>query len=110
MGGAMSRRKGANAEREIVQILRAHGFDAQRTAVLQAAVGSTDPDVRFSVEGFFIEAKRQERVEIDKWCAQAELASKPTDTPCVVWRRSRQPWRVALPLDDFLDLVKQAGL
>lgn len=107
--GAMQRRKGATAEREIVALLKDRGLKAQRTAPLQAAGDVTDADV-IGVEGCHLEIKRQERVQIDAWCAQAELASSPTDTPCVVWRRSRQPWRVALPLDDFLDLVKAANL
>lgn len=107
--GAMQRRKGAVAELEIVRLLKDRGLKAQRTAPLQAAGGVNDADV-LGVEGHHIEVKRQERVCIDAWCAQAELAAKPTDTPCVVWRRSRQPWRVALPLEDFLDLVARASL
>lgn len=92
-----------------MQILQDHGFRAQRTAPLQAAQGSLDADV-IGVEGHALEIKRCERVEIDKWCAQIETASKPTDVPCVVWRRSRQPWRIALPFEDFLALVKAANL
>lgn len=110
MGGAMARRKGAVAEREIVQILRDHGFQSRRTASMQAQIGAPEADVTFNVEGFHLEVKRQETVAIDKWCAQAAIAAKPTDTPCVIWRKSRQPWRVALPLDDFLELVRRASL
>jgi Holliday junction resolvase len=109
MGGAMSRRKGKVGELEVCALLRDHGLKAQRTAPLQAAGGVNDADI-IGVDGFHLEIKRAEAVSIDKWCAQAELAAKPTDTPCVVWRRSRQPWRVALSLNDFLDLVKQASL
>lgn len=105
----MSRTKGANAEREVVSIARDHGLQAQRTAPLQAAQGHTDADVALNVDGFHLEVRRRERVLIDAWCAQTELASG-TDVPCVVWRKSRQPWRVALPLADFLDLVRRASL
>lgn len=107
--GAMQRRKGAVAEREVVNLLKERGLEAQRTAPLQAAGGTTDADV-LGVEGCHLEVKRCERVEIDKWCAQVELAARPTDVPCVVWRRSNQKWRVAMPFDDFLDLVKAANL
>jgi len=108
--GAMQRRKGAAGEREVVAALKGRGLRAQRTAPLQAGRdGSNDADV-IGVEGCHLEIKRQERVQIDAWCAQAELAAKPTDVPCVVWRRSREKWRVALPLDDFLDLVERASL
>lgn len=105
---SMSRHKGAAAEREVVSILRDHGLKAQRTAPLQSARDSSDADV-IGVEGCHLEIKRQERVQIDAWCAQAERDAG-TLTPCVVWRRSRQPWRVALPLEDFLALVKAASL
>lgn len=107
--GAMSRRKGAVGEREVVALLAERGLKAQRTAPLQAAGGTSDADV-IGVEGCHLEVKRCERVQIDSWCAQAELAAKPTDVPCVVWRRSREKWRVALPLQDFLDLVERASL
>jgi Holliday junction resolvase len=106
---ALSRRKGAVAEREIVTLLKDKGLKAQRTAPLQAAQGSSDPDV-IGLPGVHLEVKRCERVEIDRWCAQAELAAKPTDIPAVTWRRTRQEWRVAMPLEDFLDLVARAAL
>lgn len=107
--GAMQRRKGADAEREIVLLLKEKGIRAQRTAPLQSAKGSNDPDV-LGLPGVHLEVKRCERIEIDRWCAQAELAAKPTDIPAVAWRRTRQDWRVAIPLDDFLDLVARAAL
>ncbi len=106
--GALSRTKGAEAEREICRLLNDAGLPAQRTAPLQAWGGSRDADV-IGIPGVFLEIKRQERIEIDKWCAQAELASS-VDVPVVAWRRSRQPWRCALPLEDFLTLVKRASL
>lgn len=106
----MSRRKGKVGELEVAQVMRDHGFQARRTAPMQAQQGAPEADVALSVEGMFVEVKRCERVEIDKWCAQAELASPHSSTPCVVWRRSRQPWRVALPLDEFLLLLRRASL
>lgn len=106
---AMSRRKGKTGELEVVNLLKERGLKAQRTAPLQAAGGTTDADV-IGVEGMHLEVKRCERVEIDKWCAQVELAAHPSQVPCVVWRRSNQKWRVAMPFDDFLDLVRAASL
>lgn len=102
-----SRKKGKVGELEAVALLREFGFDAQRTSPLQAAGGTTDADVK-GIDGVHLEVKRCERVEIDKWCAQAELATSPGDVPAVAWRRSRQRWRVALPLTDFLRLVRRA--
>ena len=106
--GRSERQKGASGEREIVNLLKGRGLKAQRTAPLQASRDSSDADV-LGVEGMWLEIKRRERVSIDAWCTEAEAACPASSTPCVVWRRSRQPWRVALSLDDFLDLVEAAS-
>lgn len=101
----MQRRKGASAEREVVRLLRKHGFRAERTAPLQSGkvVDSSAPDVT-CVQGQHWEVKRQEIIKIEAWCRQAE-ADCGESIPVVVWRRSNQPWRVTLPLEDYLDLL-----
>jgi Holliday junction resolvase len=104
----MERRKGASAEREIVRLLRKHGITAaRRTAPLQSAhaqaLGIRGADVD-GLPGLHLEVKRQERILIEAWCRQAE-ADAGENVPVVVWRRSRQPWRVTLPLDAFLELI-----
>lgn len=107
--GAMQRRKGANAEREVVKLLRQRGFKAQRTAQLQSGkvVDSTAPDVT-CVPGVHLEVKRQERILVEEWCRQAE-GDCGENVPVVVWRRSAQPWRVTLPLSDYLDLLAKGS-
>ena len=101
----MQRRKGASAEREVVRLLRKRGFRAERTAPLQSGkvVDSSAPDVT-CVPGVHLEVKRQETIKIEAWCRQAE-ADCGENVPVVVWRRSNQPWRVTLPLEDYLDLL-----
>lgn len=105
----MQRRKGAVAEREIAGILRSRGHDARRTGQAQSQNEAPDADVTCSLEGHHIESKRQERIEIEKWCKQAEDDAADGDVPVVVWRRSRQPWRVTLALDAYLDLYEKAN-
>src|SRR4051812_26882968 len=111
--GAMQRRKGATAEREIVAILRGRGMKAQRTAPLQTAAvagllpgGISSADVTCDgLPGVHLEVKRAETIKIEAWCRQAEGDAKEGGSvPVVVWRRSGQPWRVTLPLEDFLDM------
>lgn len=102
---AMQRRKGANGEREIARILRAHGFSGQRTALLQTHGVAGAADVT-GLPGIHIEVKRAEALRIEQWCRQAE-AECGEKVPVVMWRRSRQPWRVTLPLADFLDMQRR---
>ena len=89
-----SRRKGADGEREVRDILIDHGFEARRD-------GRLDDDLDHNLEGFHLEVKRRERYEIDSWISQAEGDCNGR-IPVVVFRKSREPWRVILRLDDFL--------
>ena len=102
VSGRRSRNKGANAERELCNILKAHGIQAQRTAPLQAGRESTDADV-LAFDGIFLEVKRHEALRMEEWCKEAESQAGER-VPVVAWRRNNQSWRVSLPLDDFVDL------
>jgi Holliday junction resolvase len=104
----MQRVKGAVGEREVAGILRDHGFNGRRTAPLQTNKANPEADVA-GIPGHHLEIKRQERISIEAWCQQAEADAPEGVKPVVVFRRSRQPWRVTLKLDDFLELVKEAG-
>lgn len=106
MSGKMARNKGARGEREVAEIL-----EGRRTGQMQSQNGSTEADVEAGLPGwnenFHTEVKRQERVEIVKWCEQSQ-ADAGEKIPLVVWRRNHDKWRVTLPLDDFLGLVHKA--
>lgn len=107
MSGRRSRNKGANGERELANLLRSHGIEAQRTAPLQAGKDSTDADV-LAFDGIFLEVKRRERLEMEAWCKEAESVAGER-IPVVAWRRNNQPWRVSLPLTSFIELYHQAN-
>ena len=96
---AASRRKGASAERDLAREIRAHGFTCERTG----RNGRTSEDVTHDIPGAHIEVKRCERIELDKWLRQAEHDAGAL-VPVVAFRKSRQPWRVVLPLSEFLRL------
>lgn len=110
MMSAMQRRKGAEAEREVVAICKHAGIDAKRTAPMQARGGGEDADVAISIPGYHLEIKRCERLRLDEWSRRVEADASPLDAPCIVYRRSREPWRVSLELDEFLLLVRRASL
>lgn len=97
MTGAGKRRKGAGGELEVRDLIRKHGFECERD-------GRLDDDLQHNVAGFHFEVKRQEIIEIGRWTRQAEADAKGR-VPCVAYRRSGQPWRASLPLEELLALL-----
>lgn len=100
-----NRRKGADAELEIAQILRDAGWnDARRTSDGRAQ--STRGDIANGPEGVHIEVKRQEALNVPKALRQIEADANPLDIPVLIHRPSRQEWMATLPLDELLPLLK----
>jgi hypothetical protein len=102
MNGRGARNKGAAGEREVAKILTDNlGFVVKRN-LGQARDGADD----ITIDKFRIEVKRKEALAIDKWSAQVEACAKAGEVPVVVYRRSGQPWRVCLLLDDFIPMMR----
>ena len=99
-GGRASQRKGREAERELVDILRAQGYDVRPGIPLSFG---TEPDV-VGLPGLHLEVKRRERWALPEWIDQAErnAAAMLDGAPVVVFRSNRQSWWVCIRLDDFL--------
>lgn len=95
--GRGSRRKGAVGEREVRDIFRAHGFACERD-------GRYEADLQHDIDGHHFEVKRRERIEIDKWWEQATEDAGERH-PVVVFRRSKQEWRVVVTLERLLELL-----
>jgi Holliday junction resolvase len=104
-----SRDKGKRGEREIVKYYIDRGFDAIRTAPLQAGFVEGAADVS-GVGNFHIEVKRQEALNIWKALEQSERDAKDGMIPTVHFRRNRSEWYVALKLDDFVRLMPPDGV
>lgn len=104
--GRSSQRKGADGERELVNLLRAEGFDVQRGGSL--SFGSTQ-DIN-GLPGVHIEAKRVERLNLYAAMAQAEKDAERfhDGAPTVFHRRSRSPWLVTMLFNDWIKLYKGA--
>jgi Holliday junction resolvase len=99
-----SRRKGAEAERELANRLKEYGFSARRGQQFCGANG--DPDIVCTdLEGWHIECKMVEQLNIDKAIDQA-TADCGEKTPVVIHRKKRRPWLVTIYLEDWLKLVK----
>lgn len=90
--GAMSRRKGAQGEREFLAALGLELGEALSRNLQQTREGGADCIV---VRGWAIEVKRRESLSVPAWwrqtLAQAEQANA---APMLAWRRNREPWAV----------------
>lgn len=105
MGGAMSRRKGAGFEREMVHRFREAMPGAEVKRGLQCRGGEEVPDVDCPV--FWPEMKRGRKPIVRAALAQATEAAPKGRIPIAVIRDDRADPFVALSLDDFLDLVRE---
>lgn len=104
-----SREKGAAGERELANILKAHGFDARRG---QQHSGSPDsPDV-IGIPGVHIEVKRVEEFgqgKLYKAMAQSARDAGEGELVAVFHRRNRKRWMVTTRYADWLDMAARAG-
>ena len=103
MNGRGSRTKGRSAEREVELRFQDAGFTTER-----ALSGRRQIAGDINVAGLALEVRRRETLSIDAWSRDHEAETPEHLTPIVVWRKSREPWRVCLTLDDFLDLLTEA--
>lgn len=105
--GTASQRKGRRAELELCEILRCYGYDAEPG---QALNYGTEPDV-VGLPGLHLEVKRCERLRLPDWIEQAEADAERfgDGAPVVIFRQSRQPWRVCLRLTDFMRYFAESG-
>jgi Holliday junction resolvase len=101
--GRMARNKGKRGEREIVKILQAHGWQARRG--YQARGGKEEPDV-VSNFPYRIEVKFVENLNIFSAFDQILFDNPHNCDNVLAFRKSNEPWRVALDLEVFLRLVK----
>jgi Holliday junction resolvase len=104
LGGSRvsARRKGHDAERELVRYLREPGFDVRRN-LDQARDGGSDV---LGFHHFAVEVKRCERLRVWEAIDQAAAATQPGQVPLVCFRRSRGDWQALLPLQELLSLIE----
>ncbi|MBQ2434065.1 MAG: hypothetical protein II266_06500 [Clostridia bacterium] len=100
-----SRRKGADGERELAQVLNRHGFTTRRGQQYSGANG--DADV-VGIEGLHIECKRVEALNIDNAMMQSRRDARDGEIPVVMHRKSHKTWLVTMDLLAFIKLWKEA--
>ena len=108
MGGRHSRRKGAQYERDIANLLKKHGYSkAVRSGHRQAQIGDGSGDVS-GLPGFHIECKRVKRIgRIYDWMDQADRTCQSDDVRLVVCRADQRENLVVMRLGDFLEIIKE---
>lgn len=98
-----SKWKGAEGEREVSKLIRSFNFGARRGQ--QYAGGASAPDVVSDLDGFHIEVKRVQNLQLYKALEQATADSKKEDIPVVFHRRNKERWVVILDAEDFLSIL-----
>lgn len=110
-----SRRKGKVGENEIAKILREqYGFEnARRSQQYSGAAG--DADVVGAFEGFHMEVKRNEHLNLYEAYEQSVRDSKAESerrgrdiVPTVFHRKNNKPWLVTMGLEDFIKMYRSA--
>lgn len=103
MSGRGAQAKGRRAEIELAAYLQEKGYtEARPGAPLNYG---KEADIT-GIDGLHIECKRHEKLEINKWYAQAtaDAARMQDGKPIVIFRQNRRQWMVTLSLADFLEL------
>lgn len=108
--GKLSRTKGTRGEQEVARTYRQQGFQAAR--VPNSGGLATKGDVT-GIPAVHVEVKCAARISILEWLAQAEAEAPAGHIPAVHFRLSSRArstgWFVAVPLDDFIGLLKEAN-
>lgn len=99
-----SREKGAAGERELANLLKAHGYNTRRGQQFCGANG--DADV-VGLPGIHIECKRVERLNLYAAMEQSERDSREGEIPVVMHRKNRQDWLVTMRLLDWLEMYER---
>ena len=89
-----SRQKGQRGEREICKILAEKLGGEFKRNLMQTAEGGYDV---LGLDGWAVEVKYQEKLQIEKWWKQAVEQSSATKKPVLFFRKSREDWRVVVP-------------
>lgn len=98
-----SNKKGKVGELEVVNLLKAHGFEARRG--VQYSGGKDSPDVVSNLP-FHIEVKRVEALNLYGAVEQAKRDAGESRY-LVLHRKNNKEWLAVLDAEVFLELVKE---
>lgn len=100
-----SKRKGNQAERELLRLLTGYGVEAHRNDQRYVG-GKGNPDIAATIGpvSVHIECKRVERLSLAAALRQAHRDAQSA-LPVLIHRRSREPWLVTVELTDILEAL-----
>ena len=93
--GKMSRAKGQNGEREAAKLLSAlTGIECRRkVGDSYRDLGCSDIEIEDASIGWSVEVKRQEKLQLHRWWAQAvRQALREQRRPLLMWRQNGKSW------------------
>jgi len=100
-----SRRKGANGEREVCEILNQELGWAVKRNLSQSRDGGFD----IEIAQFRIEVKRRKKLMVQhEFMAQAEKSAGPQHLPIVIMRADGEEWLLMMKLSDAMPLIRDA--
>jgi Holliday junction resolvase len=107
---ASSRRKGVLGEREVARIWQAAGFEVRGLEglgdhLVVRHTANAEPVSSRNRALLHIECKRQERVRLPEWLAQAKAEAPQGTIPVVAFRQNKGEWYAALPLESLAELA-----
>lgn len=99
--GRSNRRRGADAERRVAEIIR----DTWGYPVRRGQVFNKEPDV-VGLSGIHLEVKYQEHLNVRKAMNQSIEASEryQDGMPVVIHGKAREEWLVTMRLEDWMDM------
>ena len=103
-----SRDKGKRGELELVRLLKAHGYEARRTAQYCGKSGEAADVV--GLPGISIECKRVEKLNIYDAMAQARRDAEAAgrgDLPAVFHRKNGCGWLVTMEAADWFRVYRE---
>lgn len=104
MSGKRSRDKGKRGELELAHIFTDAGLPMKRKLV--DADGQEDGDLENDLN-LYIEGRYRERWDIPTWLREIAAEAKGRDW-ILAFRKNHMDWHVALPLTDYIQLLKEA--
>ena len=109
MSGAMSRRKGASGEREVVALAKEYGFpDAERTAQMQASLGDEKHADVSKIGRLWVEVKRHAKVSVPGCMKDLLSKERPGFIRVLVHRDNGGKWLATLEATELLKLERDA--
>ena len=101
-----SRRKGAEFERKLANILKEYGYTARRGQQFCGANG--DADV-IGLPNIHIEAKAVEKLNLYDAMEQSKNDARSDEIPVVIHKKNRKNILVTMELPDFMTLYQRGN-